>query len=610
MDEGAPGDAPISLAALLFLLALLCLAVFVLLAPLLSFALFGTDSGEYYRLTEMLLANGHLPVGQAYTGGYTGWGYAYPDFPGLFLVGAGAAGALGIDAFSALTIVVPVLTALSVLPLFLLFRRLYPSDPVAVLAAGLATVAMPRLFSIAHPAPLALGDLLAVAGLWLYIEGRRDPRWYAPLSLAAAALVVTHHLSSYFFLLSALGGLLLLELWRPRAWSHRFPVRELAFLGAFGLGTFVYWTEYATDFSGVLESGGLSGRLVASPLPLSIVYVGVLLGVALLLRWRRSHPSERARRVALPDDARLLRDGVLLTVGLAAGLAVLLVVPLPGTSQSVTPATLAWFVPFIVTVGFATGARRFLTLSRLAPFALTWLAILGLSALAVLIAGAASGPGASVAATLPPGRHAEYLVIPLALFVAALLGFLALRVERVAGRRGLVAVGLGAVVLLGANAAIAYPPPSDFGGFQEGVSYGDATLWMWAGSALPNGTVVATDHPLSSMLFGFDGEYATWQGTNALFTGSNRSAMLTLLQSVAAPHCPYRFPAQTVAVDGTMATGVALDPAATAEPISAAATAWFEGAPFVPLYENGPQVVYWVDGPVGSSGVPATCSGA
>jgi hypothetical protein len=609
MEEGAPAEAPISPAALLFLLALLCLAIFVLLAPLLTFALFGTDSGEYYRLTEMLLANGHLPVGGAYTGGYTGWGYAYPDFPGLYLVGAGAAGALGIDAFSALTIVVPVLTALSVLPLFLLFRRIYPNDAVAVLGAGLATVAMPRLFSLAHPAPLALGDLLAVAGLWLFLEGRRDVRWYVPLALTGAALIVTHHLSSYFFLLSAVGGLLLLELWRPRAWSLRFPTRELAFLGAFGVGMLVYWIDYAKDFAGVLETGGLSSRLLGSPAPLSVGYVAVLVAVALLLRWRRARPVRHPPGVVLPEDRRLVRDALLLTAGVGAGLATLLLVPLPGTAQEVTPAALLWFSPFIVTVGFATGARRFLTLSRLAPFAIAWLAALGISAIVVLALGLGNGPGESLAATLPPGRHAEYLVIPLGLFVAALLGYVLLRVERVAGRPGLIAAGIGVVVLLGANAAIAYPPPSDLGGFQEGLSVGDATLWMWAGSGLPNGTVVATDHPLSSMLFGFDGAYATWQGTDALFTGSNRTAMLTLLRSVAAPHCPYRFPAETVAVDGTMATGVALDPSAPAVPMSEAATAWFGGAPFVPVYENGPQTVYWVDGPVGSSGVPATCSG-
>jgi hypothetical protein len=610
MEEENASDAPISPTSLLFLGALVCFALFALLEPLLGYALFGTDSGEYYRLTEMLLANGHLPVGGAYTGGYTGWGYAYPDFPGLFIVAGGGASALGTDVFSALTILIPVLTALSVLPLFLLFRRMYPNDAVAILGAGLATFVMPRLFSIAHPAPLALGDLFAIAGLWMFVEGRRDPRWYAPLALVGAALIITHHLSSYFFLLSALGSLLLLELWRPRSWSRRFPTRELAFLGAFGIGMLVYWIEYAKDFSGVLASGGLPSALIGSPVPLSAGFIVILVLVGLLVRWRRAATLHKRLRVRLPTDAVLLRDGVIIIAGLAIGLASLLVIPLPGTTQGVTPATLLWFSPFIVTAGFAAGSRRLLTLSRLAPIALAWLVAIGLSAILVLAVGLTSGPASGLAAALPLGRHAEYLVIPLTLLIAALLGYLALRVEAVAGRRGLVAFGVGVAVLLAANAVIAYPPPQDLGGFEEGLTAQDAAMWMWVGSALPAGTVVATDHPLSSMLFGFDGEYATWQGTTALFNGNNRSAMLTLLESVAAPHCPYRFPAEIVAVDSTMSTGVALDPSQLAIPLSPSAQAWFQGAPFVPLYENGGQAIYWVDGPVGSTGTPASCTGS
>ena len=60
------------------------------------------------------------------------------------------------------------------LPLFLLFRRLYPHDAVALLAAAIASIAMPRLFSIAHAAPVALGDFLGVAALWMFVESRRD----------------------------------------------------------------------------------------------------------------------------------------------------------------------------------------------------------------------------------------------------------------------------------------------------------------------------------------------------------------------------------------------------------------------------------------------------
>jgi hypothetical protein len=581
-------------ATLLFLLALLCGAMFVFLDPLLSYALFGSDTGEYYRLTELLLAHGQLPVGGALTGGYAGWGYAYPDFPGLFVLTGSFAEATGTSVFATLTVAVPAITALSVLPLFLLFRRIYPHDTIALLGAGFATVAMPRLFSIAHPAPLAIGDLLAVAALWMFVEGRRDVRWYGPLALLSAALIVTHHLSSYFFLLSALGGLLLLELWRPSAWSRRFPARELALLAAFTVGLVLFWFGYATDFRGVLAQGSVPAALVADPAPLVAGALAAFLLLAAGIRWRRARGG-RPVRVRVPSDRSLLRDGALIAGAMAVGLGALLVVPLPATSQTISAGALAWFSPFVLTAGFAAGSRRWIGFARLGPFALTWLTALGASALFAI---ATSNP------VLLPSRHAEYLVIPLGLLVAAVLGYLALRAEQAWGRPGLVACGAGALVLLAANAAIAYPPAADFGGFQEGLTVPDAAMWMWVGVALPNGTVAASDHRLSSMLFGVDGDAATWQTTGALFRGTNWPAAASELISSAAPHCPYRYPVQIVVVDAVMLGGVALDPAAPAAPLN---TSWFGDAPFVPIYEEGAQVVYWVDGPLGTSAPVASC---
>ena len=106
----APGASvpPIARHDLLFLASLLCLVVFVALEPLLSFALFGSDTGEYYRLTAALLTTGAVPHGAA----YLGWGFAYPDFPGTFVLSAATSGALGIDPLVALQYVVPVVAVI------------------------------------------------------------------------------------------------------------------------------------------------------------------------------------------------------------------------------------------------------------------------------------------------------------------------------------------------------------------------------------------------------------------------------------------------------------------------------------------------------------------
>jgi hypothetical protein len=577
-----------SRATFLWLFSLAFFLVFLALQPLFSFALFGSDTGEYYRLTAVLLSSGHLPHGAA----YLGWGAAYPDFPGIFLLSGAAAGASGTDALSALIVVVPVVAVLSVFPLFLLFRRLFPHDTIALLAAALSSLAMPRLFSIAHPAPLSLGDFLVVAALWMLIEGRRDLRWYVPLFLTSAALIVTHHLSSYFFVVGALGGILLLELWKPGLWSRRYPTRELVFLGTFLTGLFLFWFYGTTTFvskvilAGVRTSTGVS---FAGFEAAGLVVVALAGG---LIAFRRRYARSPRPWVRLPTDRSVLRDAGLIAAAVFGGVVVVVFVPIPGTSQTTTLAAILFFAPILALSIFGAGSRRALTTGRMAPFSIAWLGALGISALVWLIISTYLS-SANYSQIVPAARHVEYLFLPLGLLFAVGIGRLVARAGDRYGRRALVVGSVAVVLLLGANAAIVYPPQIDFGGFQEGLTLQDAALWMWVGLDVPSHAVVASDHRLSSMIFGFDGNPATWDSTPALFTGSNWSAAASELRDSPAPSEP--FPISYVAVDSAMYEGVALNPTGAAPPLSAAAIAWFTSAPFVLVYENGQQAIYLVD---------------
>ncbi|MGD1099992.1 MAG: hypothetical protein ABR888_06620 [Thermoplasmata archaeon] len=586
---------PLRPETLLLLGGLALLLVFLALEPYLSYAVFGSDTGEYYRLTLDLVSTGTLPHGAA----YAGWGSAYPDFPGIYLLAGGGAGALGIDPFSALAILVPVVAVLSVFPLFLLFRRLYPHDTVALLAAAVASLVMPRLFSIAHPAPLALGDFLCVGALWMLVESRRDVRWFVPLSLTGGALVLTHHLSSYFFVVSALGAVFLLEMWRPGLWSRRFPSRELAFVAAFVTGTFAFWFYGTTTFTSKVLDFALGNRPYIGFALFEGLGLAAVLGAALLIRWRRSRPRSTRAWVRLPADRSVARDAAVLSVVIFGAICIVLVVPVPGTAQSTTPAAILWFSPVLVLGILCAGSRRVLSPSRVGPFALAWAGALGVSAglliglslLAPVFPGTPALGG--VSSTLSPYRHVEYLFLPIGLLVAVGTARLVTRVRDRAGRRAFFAVCVGVAVLLAANAAIVYPPQNDFGGFEEGLTHGDAALWMWVGIAAPPSWTVATDHRLSSMIFGVDGNPTTWFTTTALFTGSNWSAAAAELRSVGTPYTDR--PIDLVAVDSVMYTGVALDPSKLALPLSAPAVGWFEKLPFLPVYENGQEVVYVVD---------------
>ncbi len=592
------GIPPLRAEVALLLAGLCLLLVFVALEPYLSFAVFGSDSGEYYRLTSDLVTSGTLPTGAA----YTGWGTAYPDFPGIYLLAGAGAGALGVDAFSALTVIIPVVSVLSVLPLFLLFRRLYPNDLVALLGAGFASVAMPRMFSIAHPAPLALGDFLAVAALWLLLETRRDNRWFLPLALTSGALIVTHHLSSYFFAVSALGGILLLELWRPGLWSRRFPTRELGFVAAFLTATFAYWFYGAPTFVQNVLTPSLGNRTYVGFAAFEALALCAVAAVGFIVRARRSRFRSRRRWVRLPSDRSLARDAGALAVIIFGAIAIILVVPVPGTGQTTSPLAILWFAPVLGLGILCAGSRRALTFARLGPLALTWTGAIGLSAAAMVVlsgvgSAAHSTDLANLSSDISPARHIEYLLIPAGLLVAVGLARLIARARDRGGRRAFFAVTVGAVLLLAANAAIVYPPPSDFGGFQEGLTPQDAALWLWVGIAAPPSWAVASDHRLSSMVFGFDGNPATWVTTPALFVGQNSDwpTVVAELRSAWVPNSDHVHPIDLVVVDSVMYGGVALDPSQLATPLSPAAVHWFGALPFVLLYENGPNVVYLVD---------------
>ena len=68
----SPGPPPLRPEIAILLAGVSLLLVFLALEPYLSFAVFGSDSGEYYRLTADLLTTGTLPHGTA----NAGWGSA------------------------------------------------------------------------------------------------------------------------------------------------------------------------------------------------------------------------------------------------------------------------------------------------------------------------------------------------------------------------------------------------------------------------------------------------------------------------------------------------------------------------------------------------------
>src|SRR5437870_12106239 len=180
------------------LAAVTLIAITVRPSPLLSFLYWGSDTGEYFSILRALVRGGRVSTP------YYGWGVTYPYFPGMFFAQAGVVDLSGLDVPTTINLLVPVLGALAVLPMFLIGRRMTGDDRFALFAAAFLAGAIPVAYTTAHTAPATVGELLAVAGLLCFVRLRTDGRAMVPLLLVTATLIATHHLSLYFFLIMVL----------------------------------------------------------------------------------------------------------------------------------------------------------------------------------------------------------------------------------------------------------------------------------------------------------------------------------------------------------------------------------------------------------------------
>ena len=93
------------------LTAILIGSVAIRLSPLWSFLYWGSDTGEYFAILRDLVGTGHV------SSAYYGWGITYPYFPGMFFVQGGLVELGGLEAPTALNLLVPVLGAFAVVPM-------------------------------------------------------------------------------------------------------------------------------------------------------------------------------------------------------------------------------------------------------------------------------------------------------------------------------------------------------------------------------------------------------------------------------------------------------------------------------------------------------------
>jgi len=548
------------------LTALVLGSIAVRLSPLWSFLYWGSDTGEYFAILRDLVRSGHVSTM------YDGWGITYPYFPGTFFLQGGLADLADLDVPTVLNFLVPILGSLSVVPMFLIARRVTGEDRVALFTSALLVGAIPHAYTTAHPAPATLGNLLALAGLLLFLRLRTDRAAIVPLVGVTGTLITTHHLSLYFFLLMVLGTIIVQGLARPWRWNAGSK-REVAYAGILLGGTFAYWLGYATTFREfILTDVDIRPWWALLVLfGLGLVVLGAIIYARTRIGWRYRprYPGLRYR-----GTAYALAVGVILILGLVSVL-----FGVPGTTFRVSPEGLLYFAPLVLLISFSAPGRKFVDFDTEGLVPNAWLVGLLCSA----IVGIAVAPR-----VLIPYRHMEYLIVPFAILAG--VGFFRLLDLRPARGRlrtaALTAVGLVFV----ANAFAGVPPPSTLAGWREGTIPAALDPAYWARDHASG--LVVSDHHGSTTVFGFGGLDATWDRTRVPFLAGSLTDPYAGLSKIDSPSG--QRDGTYVWIDRDMEAGVRLTPWEAATPMAPGVIAKFDSPPFLKVFDNGYARLYWI----------------
>jgi len=546
--------------------AILLTAIAIRLSPLWSFLYWGSDTGEYFAILRTLVRTGRVSIA------YYGWGITYPFFPGAFFPQAALVDLAGSDVSTVLNLLIPVLGAIAVLPIFLLTVHIAKDARFGLFAAAFLAGAIPHAYTTAHSAPATLGDLFVFVSLLLFLRLRTDARAFGPLLVVSGALIVTHHLSVYFLLLMVLGGIVIGGLVRP--WSGDAGARrEIAFAGVLLFGTVAFWFGYATTFrESILTDVDIH--------PWWVLFVGFAFGLAVLaalvvlrrrLAWRYRPGSPRFRLAAASWGAAAV---TLFAIGMVTVLR-----GVPGTTVRVPPEGLVYFVPLVALMSFSAAGRKFLDFNRNGFHPTAWLVALLLSA----VVGIAVAPRVII-----PYRHLEYLLIPFAVFAS--VGFFRLiDLGGFRGRKRQIALASCGALLL-ANCLSGIPSPSTFAGWREGTIPAAIDPAYWARDHASG--LIVTDHHASSTVFGFGGLNATWDRATIPFQPFSVGNPFAGLRAIPSPSGTKD--GTYVWIDRDMEAGLRLQPWDPAVPMDLAVLRKFDDSPFIKVFDNGYARVSWI----------------
>lgn len=548
--------------------AIFLLGLMLRLLPLFRYPFWGSDTGEYYYLTEQLLEQGYISFD------YTGWGFCYPYFPGLFALSAGTALSFSSDLLGTLLLLAPIISSLSVILVFFITRDIFQNLKAGLLAALLSSVAIPHVFTTSHPMPGSLGDFLLLFCILLFLKSYQSKNFLPLLYLSTLALVLTHHFSTYFLFITLILFVFIRELFGEES-ALKLLKFELIYLAFLFIAMITYWFWIAERFREIITDAFDVGAEIILALTLLAFFLGFLIiKLKRKLHLRRYSPKEPSYKKVLGTYCIGLGIGF-------SGLFISAFVNFPGTAISIDKIGVLLFAPSILIFSLAVFGTAFSSKYYKGGMLLfCWLLALAGS----LFLGIATSN-----TVLIPYRHLQYIIVPLAIFA----GFGSLKFIELATRKNAVKIFIvcSFTVLLVLAPWACYPPRSVLGGFEEGTPEQDINSLVWAREYLGSKTI-ASDHRLSSMLFGFAGAIPSWEFVSKVFHSANSSEVKEELGNAEIP--AGRFRINYVVIDEVMREGVCLKQWEPAKPMSRESLEKFENSPFLKIYDDGFTQIYMI----------------
>lgn len=554
--------------ALSALLLIFAISIFMRVYPLTHYTIWGSDTGEYYYLTQRLVNDGAISFS------YNGWGFGYPYFPGMFILVGGFQLISGIDLLNLMLYLTPIIASMIIFPIFLISKKMFADERAALIAAGILGLTFPHVFPTSHPMPGAIGDLIALVCLWLFIEARDYRKYVLPLIFLTFVLIITHHLSTYFLLISVIFIVFLREVLQRH--SDMKTTKLDSFYILFLLtSTILYWTLIAIPFRDKIMSTAFD---IEFSYIILLIYVCILF-IPLVVWTRRKILWQYLPK--FPTHCVVLALFGVALVGIFSAVFALTFTKVPSTDIAIDKSVLVLLSPIFFVMAFTIVGTKFSRFYKNGIYIYAWLGAIALSFIFMSVINNR---------VIMPYRHFQYMFEPMAILIGlGIVKFYEYWSRDCSSLKKAAAIA-GMVLLITVSTFSAYPARGVMGGFEEGTTETELYSVYWAKINIEKPATVATDHRMSSMIFGFADINASWDYADRVLHGKNFTEAEWQINSCKAPSGVKSI--DYVLLSNAIKEGVALLQWEPAEQLSSDAVEKFNNEPFIKIYDSGEVQVY------------------